>query len=111
MRGHDHEFREALQCALEDEVGERDRRLQRVADRVAQQPLAGQAATDLELARAHRVHEDQHAQLFALGPEGVVIVRTVDGERAVLVELARELRCLFEPCGVPRGCRLTIQPR
>ena len=69
MRGADLQAGEAVERALEDQVRQRDRGLQRVADRVGQQAAAGQPAARFQLARAQRVHEDQHAEFLALGPE------------------------------------------
>src|SRR5258707_14939255 len=47
----------------------RDGGFEWIADRVGQQAAAAQPAARLQLARAERVHEDQDAQLLALGPE------------------------------------------
>ena len=69
MRGADLQPGKAVERALEDQVRQRDRGFERVADRVGQQAAAAQPAARLELARAQRVHEDQDAQLLALGPE------------------------------------------
>ena len=71
MRGADLQAGEAVERALEDQVRQRDRGLQRVADGVGQQAAAAEPAAGLQLARAERVHEDQHAELLALRPEGM----------------------------------------
>ena len=69
MRRADLQAGEAIQRALEDEVRQRDRRLERVADRVREQAVAIQPAAALELRRALRVNEDQGAELLRLRPE------------------------------------------
>ena len=71
MRGADLEPREAVERSLEDQVRQRDRGFERVADRVGQQAVAGEPAARLQFAGAERVHEDQHAQFLALRPERV----------------------------------------
>ena len=71
VRRADLEAGELIERALEDQVRERDGRLQRIADGVRQQPVARQAPARLELRRAQGMHEDQHAELLGLGPEGV----------------------------------------
>ena len=71
MRGADLEAREAVERALEDQVRQRDRGFERVADRVGQEAVAGEPAARLQFAGAERVHEDQHPELLALRPERV----------------------------------------
>ncbi len=48
---------------------QRDRCLQRIADRVGQQPAAGEPAGWFQLACPQRMHEHQHAELLAFRPE------------------------------------------
>src|SRR5260221_5514905 len=69
MRGTDLEAGKAVERAFEDQVRQRDRGLERVSDGVGQQAAATQPAARLQLAGAKWMHEDEHAQLFALGPE------------------------------------------
>ena len=69
MRGTDLQAGKAVERAFEDQVRQRDRGLQWIADRVGQKAAAVQPAARLERARAQRMHEDQDAQLLALGPE------------------------------------------
>src|SRR5205823_7669665 len=69
MGGADLEAGKTVERALEDQVGERERRLERVADGVFQPAVAAQAA--LQLGRALRMDEDQHAELLGPGPEGM----------------------------------------
>src|SRR5207237_8360229 len=69
MGGADLEAGKAVERALEDQVGERERRLERVADGVLQPAVAPQAA--LQLGGALRMNEDQHAELLRPGPEGM----------------------------------------
>ena len=71
MRGTDLQPGEAVERAFEDQVRQRDRGLQRVADRVGQQAAAGEPAARFQFARAERVHEDENAEFLALGPERV----------------------------------------
>ena len=70
MRGADLEAREAVERALEDQVRQRDRGFERVADRVGQEAVAAEPAARLQFARAERVHEDQDAELLALAQNG-----------------------------------------
>ena len=71
MRRTDLEPREAVERALEDQMRQRDRGFERVADRVGQKPAAVEPAAGCELTAAGRVHEDQDAELFGLGPDRV----------------------------------------
>src|ERR1700756_427746 len=71
MRGAYLEPRKAVERSLEDQVRQRDRGLERIADRIGQEAAAGEPAARLQFAGAEGVHEDQHAQLLALGPERV----------------------------------------
>ena len=68
MRGADLEAGEAVERALEDQVRQRDRRFERVADRVGQQAVAGEPAARLQFAGAERVHEDEHAHAPRISP-------------------------------------------
>src|SRR5205085_4363537 len=67
VRGADLQAREAVERALEDEVRERDRGLERVADGVIQPAAAGEAAPQLR--RGAGMEEDQHPELLSLPPE------------------------------------------
>src|SRR5207247_2337812 len=68
----DRQAGEFVEGAVEDQVRERDGRLQRVADDVAQQPVALEPLRDLGGdARALRMDEDEHAELLGLGPERI----------------------------------------
>ena len=69
MRGTDLQPGKAVERALEDQVRQRDRGFQRVADRVGQQAAAGEPPARLQFARAERVHEDENAEFLALRPE------------------------------------------
>src|SRR5581483_9285852 len=69
VRGADLEPRIAVERSLEDQVRERDGGLQRIADRVGEQPVAAQPARRFELACASRMQEDQRIELLALLPE------------------------------------------
>src|SRR5262249_17423317 len=61
--------REAIERALEDQVRERDGRVERIADRVREPAVAPEAFGQVR--RALRMNEDQDAELFGLGPEGM----------------------------------------
>src|SRR5438477_2768578 len=71
MRGTDLEAWEAVDRRLEDQMRQRDRGFERVADRVGEEARTGEPARRLQFAGAERVHENEHAQFFALGPERV----------------------------------------
>src|SRR6266702_8043796 len=71
MRGADLEARKAVERALEDQMRQGDRGFERVADCVGQQAAALQPAARLELPGAERLHENQDAELFGLGPDRV----------------------------------------
>src|SRR5207248_8969278 len=71
MRGANLEAREAVERPFEDQMRQGDRGFERVADRVRQETIPGQPAARFQFAGAERVHEDEHPQLFALGPERV----------------------------------------
>jgi hypothetical protein len=71
MRGANLEPRKTVERSLEDQVRQRDRGLERIADRIGQQAAAGEPAARLQFAGAKRVQENQHAQFLALGPERV----------------------------------------
>src|SRR5689334_12046885 len=67
--GADLEAGEAVERALIDQMRQRDGGLERIADRVGEEAAATEAAGWFQLARAERVHEDQHAEFLALRPE------------------------------------------
>src|SRR5437660_2235268 len=70
VRGADLEPGEAVERALEDQVRERDGRLERVADHVVEQAVALEAVGNLGGdPRALGMDEDRHAELLGLGPE------------------------------------------
>src|SRR5437762_12560316 len=59
----------AIQRSLEDQMRERDRRVQRVADRVREPAVALESPGQVR--RALWMDEDEHAELLGLGPERV----------------------------------------
>src|SRR5262244_847598 len=61
--------REAIERALEDQVRERDGRVERIADRVREPAVALEALGQVR--RALRMDEDQYAELLGLGSEPV----------------------------------------
>src|SRR5262245_13213902 len=71
MRGAYLEPRKTVERSLEDQVRQRDRGLEWIADRIGQQAAAGEPAARLQFAGAKWVHEHQHAQFLALRPERV----------------------------------------
>ncbi len=71
MRGAYLEPRETVERALEDQVRQCDRGFERVADRVGQEAAAAEPAARLQFPGAERVHENQNAELFGLGPDRV----------------------------------------
>jgi hypothetical protein len=66
MRGDDFQAGEAVERALEDQVRQRDRGFQRIADGVAEPAVAGQPLAGL--GHALRMDEQRHAELLGLGP-------------------------------------------
>src|SRR5476649_1696933 len=66
MRSDYFELRKSIEYALEDEVRERDRRLQGIADRVGEPAVAGQFLR--KLGDARRMNEQGHVEFFRLGP-------------------------------------------
>ena len=71
MRGAYLEPRKTVERSLEDQVRQRDRGLERIADRIGQQAAAAEPAARLQFAGAKWVHEHQHAQFLALRPKRV----------------------------------------
>src|SRR5438132_2979399 len=72
VRGADLEPGEAIERSLEDQVRERDGRLERVADHVRQQAVALEPARQrVRGPRSLRMDEDEDAELLGLGPERV----------------------------------------
>ena len=72
VRRADLQSREAIERALEDQVRERDRGLERVADRrCSSPPLPLSRLPKVPARRPLRMDEDQHAELLGLGPERV----------------------------------------
>ena len=65
MGDADLEVGEALEIAVEDQVPDRERRFQRMTDRVREIMVAHAA----DEARSRRVQEDQHTKLFRPGKE------------------------------------------
>jgi hypothetical protein len=82
VRGADLEAGEAIEGAFEDEVRQRDRRLERIADGIGEQAIAPEPARPLQLGRAQRVDEHEDAELLGLGPKrmklGVAQLEAVD---------------------------------
>src|SRR5262245_11787024 len=71
MRGAYLEPRKTVERSLEDQVRQRDRGLEWIADRIGQQAAAGEPTARLQFAGAKWVQENQHAQFLAFGPERV----------------------------------------
>src|SRR5207244_2552208 len=71
MRGAYLEPRKTVERSLEDQVRQRDRGLEWIADRIGQEAAAGEPTARLQFAGAKWVHEHQHAQFLALRPERV----------------------------------------
>src|SRR5262249_14879680 len=71
MRGADLEAWEAVERPFKDQMRQGDCGFEMVADRVRQETTPSQPAARFQFAGAERVHEDEHPQLFALGPERV----------------------------------------
>src|SRR5262245_41404047 len=71
MRGAYLEPRKTVKRSLEDQVRQRDRGLEWIADRIGQETAAGEPPARLQFAGAKRVHENQHAQFLAFRPERV----------------------------------------
>ena len=71
MRAADLEAGKTVERALKNQVRQRDGCLERVADRVGEEAVAGEPARRLQLAGAQRVHEDEHTQFLALRPKRV----------------------------------------
>src|SRR6476469_8661378 len=69
MRRNDLESGEAIQSALEDQMLQGDRGVERIADRVRQPTIA--LETLGKLRRALRMDEQHRAELFGLGPDGM----------------------------------------
>src|SRR5262249_45079822 len=71
VRGADLEARVAVERSFENEMREGDRGLERVADRVGEQTVAAEPPGSLQLRRALRVDEHEHAELLDSGPEWI----------------------------------------
>src|ERR1700716_3068322 len=69
MRRADLQTGKTIERSLVDQMRERQRRVERIADGVGQFAIA--AEPRLELRRSDRMDEDQAAELFRLGPHGV----------------------------------------
>ena len=67
VRGDHLEPGKLVERALEDQVRQRDRGVERIADGVAEPAVAGEPLG--ELRRALRMDEQRHAQLLGLGPD------------------------------------------
>src|SRR5690606_19029962 len=67
VRGADLQSRKQVERSLEDQVRERDGRVERVADHVIEHAVAFQAPG--EIWRALRMQEDEDVELLALAPE------------------------------------------
>src|SRR6266851_510230 len=72
VRAADLQAGKRVERAIEDQVGERYRRLERIADHILQVAVAFEPTRELaRRTRALRMDEDQHAELLSLGPEWV----------------------------------------
>src|SRR6201997_38182 len=71
MRGAYLEPGKAVERSLEDQVRQRDRGLEWIADSIGQEAAAGEPTARLQFAGAKWVQKNQHAQLLALSPERV----------------------------------------
>src|SRR5258706_7944324 len=69
MRAADLQPGEAVERPFENQMRQRDRGLQRVADHIRQPAAALQPAARLQFGGALRVNEDQHAEFFGLRSE------------------------------------------
>src|SRR5262245_18708679 len=72
VRAADTKPGEFVERAVEDQSREEVGRLERVADDVAEVAAAAQCAVLDDVVRATGMHDDGHAQLGGLGPEGIV---------------------------------------
>src|SRR4029077_15113633 len=73
-RGADLQSRKSVERAFEDQVRRGGGAVERIADRALERALAEEPARGGDLARALRVNENQHAELFGLGPERVQLL-------------------------------------
>ena len=71
MRGAYLEPGKTVERPLEDQVRQRDRGLEWIADRIGQEAAADEPTARLQFAGAKWVHENQHAQFLAFSPERV----------------------------------------
>ena len=72
MRGDDLQIGEFVQRAVEDQARKKHGRLQRIADNVSEIAPAALPGIFLEhIVGAAGMHEDRHAELLQLGPEGI----------------------------------------
>src|SRR5262249_7894925 len=72
MRGADLQAGEMVERAVEDQMRQRDRRLERVADRVVEAAAALQPAAKIGRGAVPlRMHEDDDTELLGLGPERI----------------------------------------
>ena len=67
--------RKAIERPVEDHPREENRRLERVADDVAEVAASAQRAVLEDVVGAARVHEDEHAELLGLRPERIELRR------------------------------------
>ena len=71
MRRADAQSRKSIERAVENQMRQEDRRLERIADGVAQSAAAAQPRILCRPGRIARVHEDERAELLSLRPEGI----------------------------------------
>ncbi len=88
MRRADDEAREAIERAVEDHAAQEHRRLERIADDVAQAAAAVERALARDVQRVVRMHEHRHAELLGFGPERVVLL----ARRRLVVDVAADRR-------------------
>ena len=74
VRRADREARETVERAVEDHAAQEHRRLERIADDVAQAAAAVERALAGDVQRIVRMHEHRHAELFGLRPERIVLL-------------------------------------
>jgi hypothetical protein len=74
MRAADFQSRKAVEHAVEDEPRQEKRRLEGIADDVAEVAAAFEDLVLHQEIRVGRVHEHRHLQLFGLAPERIVFL-------------------------------------
>src|SRR5262249_56810228 len=100
------EARKTVERAFEDQLLQRDRCVERIADRVSEPAVAFEAR--VELGRALRMDEKDGAELFGLGPDRMVLGlgkalaqhAAADGGAAQALLLHRGLQLLERGLGI-----------